>query len=97
VEHPSDGGSVSLAAALTAYQRQRQSGLRSHAAEARRSLLWFENVPRYADLTPRQFATAVHARRTPLLPKLPPRLYCQLRAVGRTFGVAGKPRSLAGR
>jgi 2-polyprenyl-6-methoxyphenol hydroxylase-like FAD-dependent oxidoreductase len=94
--HPGGGAPADLAAALTAYQRQRQAELRSHAAQARRSALWFENVPRYADLTPRQFATALHARRAPLLPGLPPRLLCQLHDLRQRTGMAGKLRSLAG-
>ena len=91
------GDPAGLAAALTAYQRQRQAELRSHAAGARRSAQWFENVPRYADLTPRQFATALHARHAPLLAKLPPRLSCQLYDIRRRLGMTGVLRSLAGR
>jgi 2-polyprenyl-6-methoxyphenol hydroxylase-like FAD-dependent oxidoreductase len=90
-------GAADLTAALNAYQRQRQAELRRHATEARRSAGWLENVPRYADLTPRQFATALHARRGALLPRLPPRLFCQLRDVPQWLGMAGELRSLAGR
>jgi 2-polyprenyl-6-methoxyphenol hydroxylase-like FAD-dependent oxidoreductase len=72
-----------LTVALAAYQKQRQAELRSHAKQAKRSALWFENVPRYADLTPRQFATALHGRRTRLLPELPPRLFCLLHDIRR--------------
>jgi 2-polyprenyl-6-methoxyphenol hydroxylase-like FAD-dependent oxidoreductase len=90
-------GAAALTAALTAYQRQRQAELRRHASEARRSAAWFENVPRYADLTPGQFAAALHARRAALLPRLPPRPLCQLHDVHRRLGMAGEPRSLAGR
>jgi 2-polyprenyl-6-methoxyphenol hydroxylase-like FAD-dependent oxidoreductase len=71
-----DGG---LSAALTAYQEQRQAEMRSHVTDAQRSAQWFENVPRYAGLSPRQFATVLHARRAPHLLKLPPRLFCLLR------------------
>jgi 2-polyprenyl-6-methoxyphenol hydroxylase-like FAD-dependent oxidoreductase len=97
-------GAAGLTAALTAYQRQRQAELRRHASEAKRSAAWFENVPRYADLTPRQFAAALHARRAALLPRLPPRTGCRLHDVrrrlgmaGERVGMAGEPRSLAGR
>jgi 2-polyprenyl-6-methoxyphenol hydroxylase-like FAD-dependent oxidoreductase len=90
-------GGTGLTAALTAYQRQRQAEMRSHAAEARRSALWFESVPRYADLTPRQFAAVLHARRAPLLPRLPPGLFCQLHDIRQRLGTGGKLRSLAGR
>jgi 2-polyprenyl-6-methoxyphenol hydroxylase-like FAD-dependent oxidoreductase len=90
-------GAADLTAALTAYQRQRQAELRRHATEAKRSAGWLENVPRYADLSPRQFATALHARRSALLPRLPPRLFCGLHDVPRWLGMAGELRSLAGR
>jgi 2-polyprenyl-6-methoxyphenol hydroxylase-like FAD-dependent oxidoreductase len=90
-------GLAGLTSALAAYQRQRQAEVRRQSAEARRSAAWFENVQRYADLTPRQFASAVYTRRARLLPSLPPRLACQLHAIGRSFGAAGEPRSLAGR
>ena len=72
-----------ISAALAAYQDQRQAELRSHATDARRSALWFENVPRYADLSPRQFAAVLHARRARQLPKLPPRLFCLLNELRR--------------
>ena len=90
-------GAADLTAALRAYQRQRQAELRRHATEAKRSAGWLENVPRYADLSPRQFATALHARRSALLPRLPPRLFCGLHDVPRWLGMAGELRSLAGR
>jgi 2-polyprenyl-6-methoxyphenol hydroxylase-like FAD-dependent oxidoreductase len=72
-----------IGAALAAYQGQRQAELQSHATEAQRSALWFENVPRYTDLSARQFAAVLHARRAPLLPKLPPRLFCLLNDLRR--------------
>jgi 2-polyprenyl-6-methoxyphenol hydroxylase-like FAD-dependent oxidoreductase len=72
-----------IGATLAAYQGQRQAELQSHATEAQRSALWFENVPRYTDLSARQFAAVLHARRAPLLPKLPPRLFCLLNDLRR--------------
>jgi 2-polyprenyl-6-methoxyphenol hydroxylase-like FAD-dependent oxidoreductase len=89
-------GPADLATAFTAYQRQRRAELRSHAARARRGALWFENVPRYADLTPRQFAALLHARHAPLLQKLPSRLSGRLLDIRQRAGLAGQPRSLAG-
>jgi anthraniloyl-CoA monooxygenase len=74
-----------LTAALQAYQDQRRAELRGHLTEAQRSARWFENLSRYDGLTPRQFATALHARRAPLLPKLPPRLFCHLHDVRQHF------------
>jgi 2-polyprenyl-6-methoxyphenol hydroxylase-like FAD-dependent oxidoreductase len=97
VGHRAAGDGAGLTAALTAYQRQRQAELRRHASEAQRSAAWFENVPRYADLTPHLFAAALHARRTALLPRLPPRTWCGLLDIRRRLGMAGEPRSLAGR
>jgi 2-polyprenyl-6-methoxyphenol hydroxylase-like FAD-dependent oxidoreductase len=72
-----------VSAALAAYQEQRQAALQLPAIEAQRSALWFENVPRYTDLSARQFAAVLHARRAPLLPKLPPRLFCLLHDLRR--------------
>jgi 2-polyprenyl-6-methoxyphenol hydroxylase-like FAD-dependent oxidoreductase len=82
------GGSTAdgIGAALAAYQDQRQAELQSHSTEAERSALWFENVPRYAGLSPRQFAAVLHARRARLLPKLPPRLFCLLNDLRRRSG-----------
>jgi 2-polyprenyl-6-methoxyphenol hydroxylase-like FAD-dependent oxidoreductase len=85
-------GQGRLTEALAAYQKQRRAERRARARKARRSALWFENVPRYTDLTPRQFAVALRARRSALLPKLPPRLFCQLHDIGRYIGIADKPR-----
>jgi 2-polyprenyl-6-methoxyphenol hydroxylase-like FAD-dependent oxidoreductase len=90
-------GQSRLSAALTAYQEQRRAGLNFHATEARRSAAWFENVPRYAGLTPPQFARVLHARRAPLLPVLPPRLFCLLHEVRQRVGMVDRLRSLASR
>jgi 2-polyprenyl-6-methoxyphenol hydroxylase-like FAD-dependent oxidoreductase len=90
-----DLGADGLSAALAAYQEQRQADLQLHATEAERSAQWFENMPRYADLLPDQFATVLHARRAPLLPKLPPRLFCLLQALRERFAVVDTCRSIA--
>lgn len=83
-----------IVAALAGYQQQRQAELAFHATEAARSALWFESIPRYAKLSPAQFATVLHSRRAPLLPKLPPRLFCYLHAVRRHVTVIDKLRRL---
>jgi 2-polyprenyl-6-methoxyphenol hydroxylase-like FAD-dependent oxidoreductase len=67
-----------LTLALESYQRQRQAALLQPQSEARLSAQWFENISRYIDLKPHQFATLLHGRRSPLLPHLPPHLYYQL-------------------
>jgi len=82
-----------IGAALTAYQEERQAALQSHATAAQRSALWFENVPRYTDLSLRQFAKVLHARRAPLLPRLPPRLFCLLHDLRRRSGVVNYVRN----
>jgi 2-polyprenyl-6-methoxyphenol hydroxylase-like FAD-dependent oxidoreductase len=72
-----------LARALAAYQRQRQAALRQRQADARFSARWFENIPRYIGLPPHQFACLLHARRSPLVARLPPRLSCLLLQAGQ--------------
>lgn len=75
-----------LGPALAAYQRQRQAALRQRQSDARFSARWFENVPRYIGLPPHQFARLLHARRSPLVARLPPRLSCLLLAGQQTSG-----------
>jgi len=86
-----------LEPALAAYQQQREPALRAHAIEAERSATWFENLPRYATLSPREFATVLHARRAPLLPYLPPRVFCQLNRARERFPAVNALRSLVTR
>ena len=91
------GTSTELEPALAAYQQQRQSALRGHAIEADRSEAWFENLPRYAALPPSEFATVLHARRAPLLPYLPPRVFCQLDRARERFPAVNAIRTLVSR
>jgi 2-polyprenyl-6-methoxyphenol hydroxylase-like FAD-dependent oxidoreductase len=86
-----------LSAALSAYQQQRRASLGFHTTEARRSAAWFENVPRYAGLTPPQFARVLHSRRAPLLPVLPPRLFCLLQDMRKRYGMVDRLRGFAER
>jgi 2-polyprenyl-6-methoxyphenol hydroxylase-like FAD-dependent oxidoreductase len=86
-----------LAPALAAYQRQRQSELRLYAIMADRSEAWFEHLPRYAVLPPGEFATVLHARRAPLLPYLPPRVFCQLNRARERFPAIDALRTLVSR
>jgi 2-polyprenyl-6-methoxyphenol hydroxylase-like FAD-dependent oxidoreductase len=60
--------------ALEAYEQERRAALTGPQIAARLSAQWLENVDRYIDLKPHQFATLLHRRRSPLLPYLPPRL-----------------------
>lgn len=63
-----------IKAALESYERERQAAVLPRQVAARLSAQWFENVHRYIDLKPRQFATLLSRRRSPLLPHLSPRL-----------------------
>jgi 2-polyprenyl-6-methoxyphenol hydroxylase-like FAD-dependent oxidoreductase len=96
---PVPGGRAAggLAMALQAYTEQRQAELRLHATEAERSAAWFEKIPRYTALPPHDFATVLHSRRAPLLPKLPPRVFCQLNRARERFGAIDALRRLADR
>jgi 2-polyprenyl-6-methoxyphenol hydroxylase-like FAD-dependent oxidoreductase len=69
--------------ALEAYGRERQAAILQSQLAARLSAQWFENVPRYADLTPRQFCVVLRRRKSPLLPRLSPRLYYWLYPTSR--------------
>jgi 2-polyprenyl-6-methoxyphenol hydroxylase-like FAD-dependent oxidoreductase len=73
----------SLEVALQAYDSQRRAEIRRAQYQARLSSQWFANISRYIDLKPNQFTILLHARRSPLLPQLPPRLYYVLRQVRR--------------
>lgn len=60
--------------ALVAYSKERQAAILQSQLAARLTAQWFENVPRYARLTPRQFCVVLRRRKSPLLPRLSPRL-----------------------
>ena len=74
-----------LSPALLAYQKQRTAAIRQQFAEAGRSAALLENLSRYATLAPGHFAQAVRARRAPLLPVLPPRVFGLLHRVRETL------------
>jgi 2-polyprenyl-6-methoxyphenol hydroxylase-like FAD-dependent oxidoreductase len=73
----------SLESALQAYGAQRSAEVSRSQQQARLSGQWFNDICRYIDLRPNQFATLMHARRSPLLPHLPPRLYYVIRQTRR--------------
>jgi len=76
-----------LEVALESYERQRRAEVRHTQNEARLSNQWFENIFRYIDLEPRQFGLLVHARRSALLPLIPPRLYYHLNHASREVAI----------
>jgi 2-polyprenyl-6-methoxyphenol hydroxylase-like FAD-dependent oxidoreductase len=64
-----------LEPALQAYESERKAAILPSQIAARFSAQWYENVPRYVTLKPRQVSTLMNRRRSPLLPHLSPRLY----------------------
>lgn len=76
-----------LEAAFTAYEAQRKEELVRPLSEARCSAEWFENLQRYIDLKPHQFATLLESRWSPLIRVLPPRVSYQLRQATERFTV----------
>jgi 2-polyprenyl-6-methoxyphenol hydroxylase-like FAD-dependent oxidoreductase len=82
--------------ALVAYGRERQAAILQSQLAARLSAQWFENVPRYADLTPRQFSVVLLRRKSPLLPRLSPRLYYWLYPTSRELPLLRRLRRWVG-
>jgi 2-polyprenyl-6-methoxyphenol hydroxylase-like FAD-dependent oxidoreductase len=85
-----------LETALTGYETRRKAELVRPLSEARCSAEWFENLPRYINLKPRQFGTLLQARWSPLIKVLPPRLSYQLHHVSKRSTVLNKIRSRVG-
>jgi 2-polyprenyl-6-methoxyphenol hydroxylase-like FAD-dependent oxidoreductase len=83
-----------LQTALTAYERERQAKVRRSQDLARLSAKFLANIPRYASLEPREFAVLLHARRSPLVPLLPPRLYYHAHTASREAPVLRQARPL---
>ena len=73
----------SLESALQAYGVERSAQVSPFQEQARLSGQWFADVCRYIDLEPNQFTTMLHARRSTLLPHLPPRVYYVIRQIRR--------------
>ena len=67
-----------LEPAFRAYELQRKAALQRPQTDARLSAQWFENISRYIGLKPHEFSALLHARRSPLLPRFPPRVYYQI-------------------
>jgi 2-polyprenyl-6-methoxyphenol hydroxylase-like FAD-dependent oxidoreductase len=73
-----------LQATLERYERDRRPALALQQTDARLSAQWFENVPRYLDLDPPQLLALLLDRRSPLLPRIPPRGYYRLYRAARS-------------
>ncbi|MFD7321903.1 FAD-dependent monooxygenase [Streptomyces sp. NPDC059875] len=67
-----------LDSALTRYGRRRRAELLSAQSAARYSAQWYENLPRYMRLEPRQMFALLGQRHSPLLPHVPPQLYYRI-------------------
>ncbi len=87
---------AALETALRSYQAERQAALLQPQGEARLSAQWFENLTRYIELEPDQFSVLLHGRRSPVLPRVNPLLYCQLLRGTEEIAVLRRLRSLAG-
>jgi 2-polyprenyl-6-methoxyphenol hydroxylase-like FAD-dependent oxidoreductase len=73
--------------ALTAYETRRRAELVRTLSAARCSSEWFEDLQRYIHLKPHQFALVLHARWSPLIAILPPRLTYWLRRARKRSAV----------
>ncbi|MEU6880825.1 FAD-dependent monooxygenase [Streptomyces sp. NPDC046712] len=73
-----DQGREDLDAALTRYGKRRRAELLSAQSAARYSAQWYENLPRYMRLEPRQMFALLGQRHSPLLPHIPPQLYYRI-------------------
>ena len=73
----------SLEFALQAYGAQRSAQVGRFQQQARLSGQWYNEISRYIDLRPNEFATLMHARRSSLQPHLPPRIYYFIRQIRR--------------
>ena len=72
-----------VTSALRAYSARRSAEVRDPQQQARVSGQWFNDISRYIDLGPKQFAVLMHARRSSLMPHLAPQAYYVLRQIYR--------------
>lgn len=79
-----------LEPALAAYSAQRIAELETVAREAAGSAEWFEQVPRYIDRDPEDFARLLISRRRSLVRRLPS-AYLGLRRAAAAAPVLSKP------
>jgi 2-polyprenyl-6-methoxyphenol hydroxylase-like FAD-dependent oxidoreductase len=88
--------SADLQRALIAYEQERQSALVQIQSEARFSARWFEQIERYAGLPDAQLFAVLRERRSPLLARIPPRLYYEVHNATERFAIANKLRHTIG-
>jgi anthraniloyl-CoA monooxygenase len=85
---------TNVQAALKAYETERQQALAQPYNWARLSAQWFEGIPHYIQRNPSDFFTLLLSRRSPIIPLLPPAIYCQLDRITNRKQVLRKLRSL---
>jgi 2-polyprenyl-6-methoxyphenol hydroxylase-like FAD-dependent oxidoreductase len=85
-----------MTAALDAYEQERQAALVQPQSEARLSAQWFENIPRYHGLPDEEFFALLRERRSPLLARIPPRVYYHLHRATQESSVLRKLRERIG-
>jgi 2-polyprenyl-6-methoxyphenol hydroxylase-like FAD-dependent oxidoreductase len=73
-----------LGEALAGYQSNRRRATELAQRDARHSLNWFQDVPRYIDRPVSQFVELMHARRSSLQAHLPPAAYLGIRHLADT-------------
>ena len=83
-------------AALEVYEKERQAAVLQPQIAARLSAQWYESIPRYIDLKPRQFCTLLRRRRSPLLPHVSPQLFYWLYPTSREVPVLRRLRRWVG-
>jgi 2-polyprenyl-6-methoxyphenol hydroxylase-like FAD-dependent oxidoreductase len=82
--------------ALPAYETERIAALVQAQSDAQLSARWFESVPRYTGLQPEKLFALLCARRSPLLPRVPPSLYYRLHEQAEENAVLRRLRTLVG-
>ena len=73
--------------AFETYQRERKLAMVRPQKEARLSAQWFESISRYVGLEASQFFRLLLGRRSPLIPHVPPQMYCQMDTLTKEFAV----------
>ncbi len=74
-----------LEQALTAYEKERMRELRRFQRNSWFSALWFENIERYLGLSDRELFMLLRDRRSPLMARVPPRVYFWLQGIAASI------------
>lgn len=90
------GQNGDIATALAAYERERIAAIRQLQSEAQFSSRWFENIERYMTGDADRFFTLMRERRSPLLSRIPPRLYYALHLATHKVPALGRLRAWIG-